>query len=142
MSVANKAKGLKNVLATISLSVCAVSFAIAEPTGEIKSEAGFEDPASGARVETVDKSFWTGKTRVLVSIPAGDGKEALEVEEVLVTAKRPEKPEGNQTLRYKFVKDYSDDRYGMYIYLDKNSDMPFRIYFKDTPSDERFNRGL
>ncbi len=114
----------------------------AEPSGPLKSEAGYVDPETGVRVELVDKSFWTGKTRVLVSIPASPGKEAIEVEEVLVTAKSPEQDKTELPLRYKFVKDYSADRYGMYIYLGEEAEMPFRIYFKDTPSEERFNRGL
>lgn len=130
---------LSRAIALLTLAGAAVT-AQAEQTGPLTSEEGYVDPGTGARVEAVDKSFWTGKTRVLVSIPAAEGREAVELEEVVVTAKRPEEQGSDLQLRYKFLKDYSDDRYGMYIYLGKNQQLPFRIYFKDTASDVLLNR--
>jgi hypothetical protein len=139
MKTARK-KSLLHSAVLLAVALVATPVVAEEQTVEFESREGFVDAQTGARVEAVDKSFWTGKTRVLVSVPAADGKAPLEIEEVLVTAKRPEKPDEESPLRYEFVNDFSNDRYGMYIYLGKDGGIPFRIYFKDTSSEVLHNR--
>lgn len=104
--------------------------ALAMETDPLERRAGFTEERLGARVESVEDVAGTDQQKILVSVPAKEGQEPPEIEEVLVTA--PEmKPDIRETARYEFVRDYAEGRYGFVIYLGRNKNLPFRIYFKD-----------
>lgn len=128
-----------NAAVFLLASVC-FSVANATETGDIRGEVGFVDEGTGAKVESVERGEVSGEYRVLVSVPRKGDSPAMEIEEVLVTAPelQPEDPIARP--RYEFVKDYSEDRYGFYVYIGKSRDWPFRIYFKDHDSDVIHNR--
>ncbi|MDF1691971.1 MAG: hypothetical protein P1U47_06345 [Zhongshania sp.] len=111
--------------------------AYALESGDIEGRVGFIDESTGAKVEAVERGEQSGEYRVLISIPGKAGAEALEIEEVLVSAPAisPDAADLPAPTRYEFVKDYSADRYGLYIYIGKSKDWPFRIYFKDSDSE-------
>ena len=111
--------------------------ALAIESGDIESRVGFIDESTGAKVEAVERGEQSGEYRVLISIPGKDGAAPVEIEEVLVSAPRTDPDVDNTAApsRYEFVNDYSADRYGLYIYIGKNKDWPFRIYFKDHDSE-------
>lgn len=112
-----------------TLLILTPACAMALETGQLKREAGATESVLGARVESVEE-LGGEQQKILVSIPAQEGGQAPEIEEVIVTA--PEiKPEVKVKPRYEFVDDYAQDRYGFVIYLGKNKNLPFRIYFND-----------
>lgn len=118
------------------------SAAYAGQSGPIRSEVGFVDESSGARVEAVE-SQPDGEYRVLVSVPRGGNTGPTVIEEIVVSASRdtPEEvAEPSPAPRYELVKDYANDRYGLYVYLGKNRDWPFRLFFKDHSAAEIHNR--
>lgn len=110
-------------------------------SGLIESRVGFIDGASGARVEAVEALAGEDRYRVLVSFPALKNGAKREIEEVLVTAPRLPDGEPLRAPSYEFARDYDNDRYGFYIYLDKRRKLPFRLYFKDTSSQLIQNTG-
>ncbi|WP_269620374.1 hypothetical protein [Zhongshania sp. BJYM1] len=130
---------VRNAAVFLLASFC-FSVANAAETGDIRGEVGFVDEGTGATVESVERGDVSGEYRVLISVPRKGDSPAMEIEEVLVTAPEltPEDPAVRP--RYEFVKDYSEDRYGFYVYIGKSRDWPFRIYFKDHDSDVIHNR--
>jgi hypothetical protein len=104
---------------------------VSRQSGIIESQVGFIDTVSGARVEAVENVPGKTEYRVLVSLPASDDQLPTEIEEVLVTAPRVDPEAPAISPRYEFVQDYANDRYGFYIYLGKQRNVPFRLYFKD-----------
>ncbi|WP_373083119.1 hypothetical protein [Zhongshania sp.] len=127
---------LKNaVLLAVLTGSIANSFAI--ESGDIESRVGFVDESTGAKVEAIERGEQSGEYRVLISIPGKGDSAPIEIEEVLVSAPTvtPDLEDIAPPTRYEFVKDYSADRYGLYIYIGKNKDWPFRIYFKDHDSE-------
>lgn len=117
-----------------------ISMAAATETGNIRGEVGFVDEETGVTVESVERGEKSGEYRVLISVPRKGDSPAMEIEEVLVTAPELKPDDEAVPSRYEFVKDYSKDRYGFYVYIGKNRDWPFRIYFKDHDSDVLHNR--
>lgn len=129
-----KKAGLMAVLVGVTTS----SFAI--ESGDIESRVGFIDESTGAKVEAVERGEQSGEYRVLISIPGKDDAAPVEIEEVLVSAPRIGPDDIPKRSRYEFVSDYNNaDRYGLYIYIGKNKDWPFRIYFKDQDRDQMHN---
>ena len=112
----------------------------ATETGNILGEVGFVDEETGVTVEAVERGEKSGEYRVLISWPRKGDSPAMEIEEVLVTAPEIKADEAEVPPRYEFVKDYSEDRYGFYVYIGKRRDWPFRIYFKDHGSELLHNR--
>lgn len=112
----------------------------ATETGDIRGEVGFVDEETGVTVESIERGEKTGEYRVLISVPRKGDSPAMEIEEVLVTAPELKTDEAAVPPRYEFVKDYSKDRYGFYVYIGKSRDWPFRIYFKDHDNDVLHNR--
>jgi hypothetical protein len=121
----------------VSSFICAAS---ATETGNILGEVGFVDDETGVTVESIERGEISGEYRVLISLPRKDDSPAMEIEEIVVTA--PILKPGNSASQphYEFVKDYSEDRYGFYVYIGKSREWPFRIYFKDHDSDLINNR--
>ncbi|WP_372864658.1 hypothetical protein [Spongiibacter sp.] len=122
------------LLAGLLVSACAEherAPTAARQSGVIQSQVGFVDVVSGARVDAVETVPGMNEYRVLVSLPARDNEPPTEIEEVLVTAPRIDNEPPLFEPRYEFVKDYAADRYGFYIYLGKQKNIPFRLYFKD-----------
>lgn len=120
----------RSSLALFLLSLPFSGAALALETDLLERQAGFTEKRMGARVESVEDVAGTDQQKILVSVPAKEGKEPPEIEEVVVTA--PEmKPEVLEKPRYEFVRDYTNDRYGFVIYLGRQKNLPFRIYFKD-----------
>jgi hypothetical protein len=121
----------------VSSFICAAS---ATETGNILGEVGFVDDETGVTVESIERGEISGEYRVLISLPRKDDSPAMEIEEIVVTA--PILKPGNSASQphYEFVKDYSEDRYGFYVYIGKSREWPFRIYFKDHDSDLIHNR--
>jgi hypothetical protein len=117
-----------------------ISAASATETGNILGEVGFVDDETGVTVESIERGEISGEYRVLISLPRKDDSPAMEIEEIVVTA--PILKPGNSASQphYEFVKDYSEDRYGFYVYIGKSREWPFRIYFKDHDSDLIHNR--
>ncbi|MFQ3201864.1 MAG: hypothetical protein ACI9SK_002599 [Zhongshania sp.] len=121
----------------VSSFICAAS---ATETGNILGEVGFVDDETGVTVESIERGEISGEYRVLISLPRRGDSPAMEIEEIVVTA--PVLKSGNSASppRYEFVKDYSEDRYGFYVYIGKSREWPFRIYFKDDDRDLIHNR--
>jgi hypothetical protein len=121
----------------VSSFICAAS---ATETGNILGEVGFVDDETGVTVESIERGEISGEYRVLISLPRRGDSPAMEIEEIVVTA--PILKPGNSASQphYEFVKDYSEDRYGFYVYIGKSREWPFRIYFKDHDSDLIHNR--
>lgn len=114
---------------------------VAGESGPIRGEVGFVDAATGARVEAVEEQG-DGDYRVLVSVPREGAQVSGIIEEIVVSASADEGVEVEEPVpapRYEMVKDYANDRYGLYIYLGKNRGLPFRLYFKDHSSAEIHN---
>ncbi|CAA0090373.1 Uncharacterised protein [Zhongshania aliphaticivorans] len=131
---------MQKVALFLSTSIL-ITVANAAETGNIRGEVGYVDEKTGVTVESIERGEKTGEYRVLISLPRKGDSPAMEIEEILVTA--PEmKPEdaGELNPRYEFVKDYSKDRYGFYVYIGKRKDWPFRIYFKDHDDELIHNR--
>jgi len=129
------------IIAVCLLLAATFCKANAAETGDIKGEVGFIDERTGVTVEAVERGEKSGEYRVLISVPRKGDSPAMEIEEILVTA--PELKQDDAAAvppRYEFVKDYSEDRYGFYVYIGKSRDWPFRIYFKDHDSDVLHNR--
>ncbi|MFT4919636.1 MAG: hypothetical protein ACI8RU_002258 [Zhongshania aliphaticivorans] len=106
-------------------------------SGDIENRVGFIDESTGAKVEAIERGEQSGEYRVLISIPGKGESAGMEIEEVLVSAPSiaPDLDDKPAPTRYEFVNDYSADRYGLYIYIGKSKDWPFRIYFKDHDSE-------
>jgi hypothetical protein len=122
---------LKNAGALVVLAGF-ITNAFAIESGDIENRVGFIDESTGAKVEAVERGEQSGEYRVLISIPGKNGEAPVEIEEVLVSAPSIGPDEIPKPSRFEFVSDYNNaDRYGLYIYIGKNKDWPFRIYFKD-----------
>ncbi|MFT5889174.1 MAG: hypothetical protein ACI9BO_002000 [Zhongshania sp.] len=124
------------VYITLALSTSAM----AGETGEIQTRVGFIDEQTGAKVEAVEIGEKSGEYRVLISVPRKGDSPAMEIEEVLVSAPAINAEDLPVAPRYEFVNDYSNDRYGFYVYIGKNKEYPFRIYFKDPDAEIMENR--
>ncbi|MDX1505058.1 MAG: hypothetical protein R3221_05040 [Spongiibacter sp.] len=124
-------------LAMSSFSLCVAAEDGAQrrswQSGVIRSETGYVDSESGARVESIEATE-AGDYRVLVSLPRS--ARFTEIEEVRVTAPRIRDQKPLPATRFEFVKDYHHDRHGLYIYVGQYKDLPFRLYFKDHSAAE------
>ncbi|MEX1669914.1 hypothetical protein AB4876_13415 [Zhongshania guokunii] len=123
----------KGLLLTMLAGAGTTAYAL--ESGDIEGRVGFVDESTGAKVEAIERGEQSGEYRVLISIPGKDGADTLEIEEILVSAPAINAEDLPVPTRYEFVNDYSSDRYGLYIYIGKSKDWPFRIYFKDTDSE-------
>lgn len=132
---------MRVLICGISLLWIVSGAAIAGQSGPIRSEVGFVDETSGARVEAVEPQG-DGEYRVLVSVPRGENTSPTVIEEIVVSASRDTPGEAEEPVpapRYELVKDYANDRYGLYVYLGKNREWPFRLFFKDHSAAEIHN---
>lgn len=128
----------KFLLNTVFLCVVSVGVTAGE-SGLIQSQVGFVDPDSGVKVEAVERMTDRPETRVLISVPAKGDAPAVQIEEVMVSAPRIEQRVEIKP-RHEFIRDYSVERHGYYIYLGEDKNLPFRIYFRDHDSDVLHNR--
>jgi hypothetical protein len=105
-------------------TVCAAAPPSGTETGDIRLEEGFVDPQSGVRVDRVQTDPASGDQEVLLAVPRSQPP----IDEVVVTATRPQKQTLLQRLPHKFVADYNRDFYGLVIYLGRHEDVPLRLY--------------
>jgi hypothetical protein len=125
---------LRSIVACLFASgfICAAS---ATETGNILGEIGFVDEETGVTVESIERGEMSGEYRVLISMPRKGDSPPMEIEEILVTAPALKSKDVAPPARYEFVEDYSEDRYGFYVYIGKSREWPFRIFFNDHDSD-------
>lgn len=109
------------LLAGIAIGALLGPLALATETGEMRLEKGFQDAATGIRIEEIIVSPTEDLQEVHLSVPNSAGP----IEELIVRAKR-------RTIRqsrpYTFLKDFDHDRYGLVIYLGKHETVPLRLY--------------
>lgn len=102
-----------------------VAFAATE-TGEMQLEEGFVDPQSGVKVDKVVTDPATGMQEVTLAVPRTVAP--APVDEIVVTARRPDRMTLPQLKPHRFVADYDNDYYGVVIFLGKRESLPLRLY--------------
>lgn len=97
-------------------------------TGWLKPEVGHKEEVMGATVNKVQDDTQT----LTIAIPKKSAPNIKAIEEVIVVGKKPEKPDTpwHKKIDYEFIDAYDNDNYGLVIYLGKDYQIPFRLYFK------------
>jgi len=98
--------------------------ALAAETGDLELREGYVDPVSGVKVESIVLLPDEGMQAITLSVPRETGP----IEEVIVTARRPEQQTIPQHKAYTFVRDYDNDHYGLILYLGKDHRLPIRLF--------------
>jgi hypothetical protein len=114
------------LVVALLLGLFAVFAFAATETGEMKLEEGFVDPQSGVKVDRVVTDPATGMQEVTLAVPRGVAPEPID--EIVVTARRPDRVTLPQLKPHRFVADYDNDYYGLVIFLGKRENLPLRLY--------------
>lgn len=93
-------------------------------TADIELREGYVDPKSGVKVEKIYVSPDQEFQEITLSVPSKAGP----IETVVVTAPRLREKTVPQKKAYTFVKDFDHGRHGLILYLDKDQNVPLRIY--------------
>ena len=125
---------MKYVVTTLGMSLLLVSFlgqADELTTDWIQPVSGFHENTLGTEIRAVEPIEETGETRIILSVPKESISEYGDIPEVVVVAKKPKKEQQPEIqIRHEWVSDYDNDNYGLVLYLGKDDQLPFRIYFK------------
>jgi hypothetical protein len=129
---------MKSALKTVAIALAgALPFASGAEdleTDWIEPVAGFEESTLGARLKVMEISPVDGSATVTVAIPKSRLKDNDAVEEIIIYGKKPDKSEPVMTIPHEWIQDYSQDYYGLVLYLGKDGNIPFRIYLKGQES--------
>lgn len=106
------------------------SFAADLQTEWIAPHEGFTEPGIGARIKSIETLPADEGQRLTIEIPRSAMTEGEVVNEVIVTAQRPDKTESPLSVRHEWVADYEKDYYGLVLYLGNKEQLPLRIYLK------------
>lgn len=100
-------------------------------TDWIEPVPGYEEKTLGTVIKAVEPEGETGDTRIMISVPKLSVANTSDIQEIIVVAKQPRKDKKPEvSIRHEWVADYDNDHYGLVLYLGKDEQIPFRIYFK------------
>lgn len=122
---------MKNVMAAGLLGLLMAGPATAEELQSdwIEPVPGFAENVLGVEIRSVDAPDLEGETRVTLSVPKASLANDPSIHEVIVVAERSGERRSQTPIRHEWVSDYDDDNYGLVLYLGKNEQIPFRLYF-------------
>lgn len=106
------------------------AFAAEVQTEWIAPREGFTESGVGARIKSIEALPADEGQRVTIEIPRSAVAEGEIVQEIIVTAQRPDKTESPVSVRHEWVADYENDYYGLVLYLGSKEQTPLRIYLK------------
>lgn len=95
----------------------------------IEPVPGFAETVLGVEIRSVDAPDTKGQTRVTLSVPKSSLANNPNIHEVVVVAERSGERQTRKPIRHEWVSNYDDDHYGLVLYLGKNEQIPFRLYF-------------
>lgn len=95
----------------------------------IEPVPGFAENVLGVEIRSVDAPDTEGQTRVTLSVPKSSLANDPGIHEVIVIAERSGEQRSRTPIRHEWVSNYDDDNYGLVLYLGKNEQIPFRLYF-------------
>ena len=101
-------------------------------TDWIELVRGYRDEDSGVQVREVTEDRETGTMQLQIAVPKAAMGEVMEMEEVRVVGRRPEKFEFRKLLpefEYEWVDDYDNDHYGLLVRFTEKQKTPLRLYF-------------
>ncbi|PLW69657.1 hypothetical protein [Pseudohalioglobus lutimaris] len=95
---------------------------------------GHKGQAIGVQLRDIQPEDAAGERTVTLAVPKTSISHPDTIEEVVVVARAPEKPEPGEPMkiRYQWLDDYDQDNYGLIIHLGKG-DWPIRLYLNSSP---------
>lgn len=100
-------------------------------TDWLEMEVGFEDKTTGTKLKSIESTPDAEQQLITVAIPKSSIKDQQEIEEIIIIGHKPTKEEFKIPFTYEWAKDFENDYYGLIIKLNKKTNYPIRIYFKD-----------
>lgn len=135
----SQARPLKVLLAMlwgISLAPMAV---LAQEATSLQSDwielvRGHKGETMGVELRDIQAKDSAGERTVTLAVPKSSMDHPDTIEEVVVVARAPDKPEPGEPMkiRYQWLDDYDADNYGLVIHIGKG-DMPIRLYLNSSP---------
>lgn len=92
---------------------------------------GEKSKSLGLELRDIEPGDEKGTRKVTLAVPKKSISDPDSIEEVVVVGRKPEAPEPLK-IKYKWVRDYDKDNYGLVIYLGEG-DWPIRLYLNSAP---------
>ncbi len=94
---------------------------------------GQKDASTGVELRDIEPGEVAGTRTVTLAVPKSAVRDPDDIEEVVVVGKKPGEVELPKVdIKYKWVRDYDSDNYGLVITLGEGN-WPIRLYMNSSP---------
>ncbi len=134
---------MKRLVLSFAIAVAAVLVALApglsaQEETSLSSDwmelvKGEKDKDTGVELRDIEPGAEAGTRTITLAVPKTSIKDPDDIEEVLVVGRRPDKTEmPKMNIKYKWVRDYDNDNYGLVITLGEGN-WPIRLFMNSRP---------
>ncbi len=130
---------MKKLTTLLGIAVLASSAAVAQEGTSLESDwielvKGHKGEAIGVELRDIQEQDGEGGRTITLAVPKTSMAHPDTIEEVLVVARAPEKPEAPQPVKvqYQWLDNYDEDNYGLVIKLGEGN-WPIRLYLNSSP---------
>lgn len=93
---------------------------------------GHKEGMLGVELMEIEPEGTDGATKITLAVPKTSVSDPDSIEEIMVYGRKPEEPEPLD-IRYEWLDDYDNDRYGLVIHLGPDSKWPIRLFMNSSP---------